>query len=77
MTSEKNGRQIAKAFLKNQGNSNEYAAFDPDDTVSQMEITFLAPLNTLTTFTAQFYANEPNVNVVLEYFDGTNTDQEV
>ena len=82
MTSEKNGRQIMKAFLNNQGNSNDdrpnyYATFDEGDDLKTMNIFFQSPQTMLTQFKAQFYADVPNISVILVFNDGTNIEQMV
>ena len=71
-----------KAFLNNQGNSNDdkpnyYAAFDSADEYNAMKIVFNSPQTKLRQFRAQFYADEPNINVLVEFNDGTNREKMV
>ena len=78
MTSEKNGRQIMKAFLNNQGASNDirpnfYATFDEGETVHEFIITFQSGISYLEEFRGQFYSGSSAGSAVIEYRWKTNT----
>ena len=79
MTSEKNGRQIMKAFLNNKGASNDirpnfYATFDAEDQNNIFTILFPTPVTYLSEFRAELFGGAAaGTQAIIRFINGAQT----